>query len=152
MLSTEGIFTDPFFSFLFFFFALSFFIPHWQGSSRMSEVLTQGVRTKKCLTVRAVAVEDAVIKFFPPSHIQRWTGLCCKSTHALKCFERPADPVQRRPCSVGGTVVTSTFKHLFLSFTPGLTPSLPRCHLKTTDKNARFETLKPFCFLFRTGM
>ena len=30
----------------------------------MSEVLAHGVRTKKCLTVRAVAVEDAVIKFF----------------------------------------------------------------------------------------
>ena len=26
------------------------------------------------------------------------------------------------------------------------TPSLPVCHLKTTDKSAKFETLQPFCF------
>jgi len=29
-----------------------------------------------------------------------------------------------------------------------LTPSLPRCHWKTNDKSAKFETLKPFSFLF----
>ena len=37
------------------------------------------------------------------------------------------------------------------SRTPGLTPltpSLPRCYLKTTCKNAKSETLKPLCFLF----
>ena len=33
-----------------------------------------------------------------------------------------------------------------------LTPSLPGCHLKTTNKAAKFETLKPFCFIFRTGI
>ena len=32
-----------------------------------------------------------------------------------------------------------------------LTPSLPWCHLKTTMKSAKFETLQPFCLLFRTG-
>ena len=34
----------------------------------------------------------------------------------------------------------------------GLTPSLPWCHLKTTIKSVKFETLQPFCFLFHTGM
>ena len=29
-----------------------------------------------------------------------------------------------------------------------LTPTLPRCHLKTTIKSAKFQTLKAFCFLF----
>ena len=29
-----------------------------------------------------------------------------------------------------------------------LTPSLPRCHLKTTHKVAKFETLQLFCLLF----
>jgi len=33
-----------------------------------------------------------------------------------------------------------------------LTPSLPGSHLKTTNKIAKFVTLKPFCLLFRTGM
>ena len=33
-----------------------------------------------------------------------------------------------------------------------LTPSLPWCHLKTTNKSAKSETLKPFCLLFRTGV
>ena len=33
-----------------------------------------------------------------------------------------------------------------------LTPSLPSCHFKTTNKSAKFETLKPFCLLFHTGM
>jgi len=33
-----------------------------------------------------------------------------------------------------------------------LTPSLPWCHLKMTSKSVKFENLKPFCFLFRTGM
>ena len=33
-----------------------------------------------------------------------------------------------------------------------LTPSLPRCHLKTISKSAKFETLKPFCLVFGTGM
>ena len=32
-----------------------------------------------------------------------------------------------------------------------LTPSLPWCHLKTTNKRAKFETLKHFCFLFSPG-
>ena len=32
-----------------------------------------------------------------------------------------------------------------------LTPSLPQHHLKTTNKSVKFETLKPFCLLFRTG-
>ena len=32
-----------------------------------------------------------------------------------------------------------------------LTPSLPRRHLKRTNKGAKFETLKSFCLLFRTG-
>ena len=32
------------------------------------------------------------------------------------------------------------------------TPSLPWYHLKTTSKSAKFETFKPFCLLFRTGM
>ena len=32
-----------------------------------------------------------------------------------------------------------------------LTPSLPWCHLKTTIKSEKFETLKLFCLLFRTG-
>ena len=27
------------------------------------------------------------------------------------------------------------------------TPSLQRCHLKTTNKRAKFEALKPFCLL-----
>ena len=30
----------------------------------------------------------------------------------------------------------------------GLTPSLPCGHLKTTNKNAKFETLKPFLLVF----
>ena len=29
-----------------------------------------------------------------------------------------------------------------------LTPSLPWCHLKTTSNSEKFQTLKPFCFLF----
>jgi len=29
-----------------------------------------------------------------------------------------------------------------------LTPSLPWCHLKTTNKRAKFETFEPFCLLF----
>ena len=29
-----------------------------------------------------------------------------------------------------------------------LTPSLLRCHLKTANKSAQFETLKPFFFFF----
>ena len=33
-----------------------------------------------------------------------------------------------------------------------LTPSLPRCHLKTTSKSAKFETCKPFYLLFCTGV
>ena len=33
-----------------------------------------------------------------------------------------------------------------------LTPSLPWCHLKTTIKSVKFETLKPSSFLFHTGM
>jgi len=33
-----------------------------------------------------------------------------------------------------------------------LTPSLPWCHVKTTDKSAKFETLKPLWFPFRQGM
>ena len=33
-----------------------------------------------------------------------------------------------------------------------LTPSLPRCHLKTTNKSAKCETLYCFCLLFCTGM
>ena len=33
-----------------------------------------------------------------------------------------------------------------------LTPSLIRCHLKTTNKIETFETLKHFCLLFHTGM
>ena len=33
-----------------------------------------------------------------------------------------------------------------------LTPSMPWCHLKTTNKSMKFETLKPFCFLFCNGM
>ena len=33
-----------------------------------------------------------------------------------------------------------------------LTLSLPWCHLNTTHKSAKFETVKPFGFLFRTGM
>ena len=28
-----------------------------------------------------------------------------------------------------------------------LTPSLPWCHFKTTNKSAKFETIKPFCLL-----
>ena len=32
-----------------------------------------------------------------------------------------------------------------------LTPSLPSCHLKTTSKREKCETLQP-CFLLRTGM
>ena len=35
---------------------------------------------------------------------------------------------------------------------PELTPSVPWCHLKTTIKSAKLETLQPFCFLCRTGM
>ena len=33
----------------------------------------------------------------------------------------------------------------------GLTPSLPWCHLKTTNKSAKLEILQLFCFLFRSG-
>ena len=33
-----------------------------------------------------------------------------------------------------------------------LTPSRPRCHLKTTHKSAKFQALKPFCLLFHAGM
>ena len=33
-----------------------------------------------------------------------------------------------------------------------LTLSLPWCHLKTTHKSAKFETLEHFCLLFRTGI
>ena len=36
--------------------------------------------------------------------------------------------------------------------TSPLTPSLLWCHLKTANKSAMFETLRPFSFLFRTGM
>ena len=31
-------------------------------------------------------------------------------------------------------------------------PSLPWCHLKTTNKSVKSETFKGFCLLFRTGM
>ena len=33
-----------------------------------------------------------------------------------------------------------------------LTPSLPWSHLKTTNKSAKFETLRHFCLIFRYGM
>ena len=33
-----------------------------------------------------------------------------------------------------------------------LTPSLPRCHLKSIIKSAKFETFKFFCFLASTGV
>ena len=33
-----------------------------------------------------------------------------------------------------------------------LIPSLPWCHLKTTNKGAKYETLQPFSFLFHSGM
>ena len=33
-----------------------------------------------------------------------------------------------------------------------LTLLLPRCHLRTTNKRTKFETLKPFCLLFRTDV
>ena len=33
-----------------------------------------------------------------------------------------------------------------------LTPSLPWCCSKMANENAKFETLKPFCLLFLTGM
>ena len=33
-----------------------------------------------------------------------------------------------------------------------LTPSLSLCHFKTTNESAKFETHKPFCVLFRSGM
>ena len=33
-----------------------------------------------------------------------------------------------------------------------LTPSLPWCHFKTTNKTTKSETLNRFCLLFRTGM
>ena len=33
-----------------------------------------------------------------------------------------------------------------------LTLSLPRWHLKTTNKSAKFETHKPFCFIFRISV
>ena len=33
-----------------------------------------------------------------------------------------------------------------------LTSSLPWCHLKTTDKSAKFKTLKLFVFVFATGL
>ena len=32
-----------------------------------------------------------------------------------------------------------------------LTPSLPGCHLKTTNTSAKCEILQSFCFLFHTG-
>ena len=38
-----------------------------------------------------------------------------------------------------------------LSSTDILQASLP-CHFKTTHKSAKFETLKPLCLLFHTGM
>ena len=41
----------------------------------------------------------------------------------------------------------TVFKNRFV-----LTPSLPWCHLKTTNTSSKSETLKPFCLLFRTGM
>ena len=34
------------------------------------------------------------------------------------------------------------------SFNVLLTPSLPWCHLKTTNKSRKFEVLKPFCMFF----
>ena len=38
------------------------------------------------------------------------------------------------------------------NWTSELNLSLPRCRLKKTNKSAKFETFKPFCLLFRTGM
>ena len=35
--------------------------------------------------------------------------------------------------------------------TPTLTPTLARCHLKTTNKSAKFETLRSFLLLFFCG-
>jgi len=36
-----------------------------------------------------------------------------------------------------------------VSFCSLLTPSLPWCHLKTTNKSAKSETVQHFCLLFR---
>ena len=33
-----------------------------------------------------------------------------------------------------------------------LTPSLPAMSLENDPESAKFETLKPFCLIFRTGM
>ena len=47
---------------------------------------------------------------------------------------------------------TLDFKAIHLTTFWSLTPSLPWCHLKMANENAKFETLKPSCFLFCTGM
>ena len=38
----------------------------------------------------------------------------------------------------------------FINISLLLTPSLPWCNLKTTNKSAKFETVMPFCFLSHT--
>ena len=44
------------------------------------------------------------------------------------------------------------FQFVYKTIHLSLTPSLPWCHLKTTNKSVKSETLKPFCFRFCTGM
>ena len=43
---------------------------------------------------------------------------------------------------VVGTILSKT------KSTDRLTPSLPRCHSKTTSKSSKFETFQPFCLFF----
>ena len=51
--------------------------------------------------------------------------------------------------------VTLTLTHVQSSHVARLspfTPSLSLCHFKTTNESVKFETRKPFCVLFRSGM
>ena len=62
-----------------------------------------------------------------------WGGLCCSILFFFVCLLIFASYLRFSGCD-------------HTSFL--LTPSLPWCHVKTTNKRAKFQTLKPFCFLF----
>ena len=73
---------------------------------------------------------------------------CCKLlTH--KRFKRTLFIRTKHNMRISGVIPFIKYK---TTLRQQLTPSLPWCHLKTTNKSAKFETLKPFSFLFRTGM
>ena len=56
------------------------------------------------------------------------------------------------PIKYIATQATKTYIKVTLVLPVVLTPSRPWCHLKMTNKSAKFETVNCFCLLFRTGM